>query len=65
MGSGEAKHELILLFDALRYEPKKMSNWLKGRGQDYSYYTLKRYYGYWSSAKMQLQAIMESKELRR
>lgn len=60
MGKTAAKHELILLFDQLELEPKKMYEWLLERGQDYSYHTLKKYYFYWTSAKLVAQSILKA-----
>lgn len=61
MGKSPAKHELILLFDNLGYEPKKMHKWLKERGQDYSIWTLRKYYYYYTAAKMIAQSILRGK----
>lgn len=59
MGKGESKFELILLFDRLKMEPKKMHKWLEQKGQKYSYYTLKKYYGYYATADLIARSIME------
>lgn len=59
MGKSSAKHELILLYDKLGFEPKKMMAWLRERGQNYSYHTLKDYYSHYSLAKMVAQGIMQ------
>jgi len=63
MGKNSAKHELILLFDQLELEPKKLYEWLQERGQDYSYHTIRKYYYYWASAKLVAQSIMKSKSI--
>lgn len=60
MGKTAAKHELILLFDQLHLEPKKMLRWLRERGQEYSYHTLKKYYYYWTSARMMAETILQT-----
>ncbi len=60
MGRGESKFELLLLFDRLKMEPKKLHRWLKERGQEYSYFTLKKYYGYYNTAELQVRAMMEA-----
>lgn len=59
MGKTPAKHELILLFNQLEIEPKKMHKWLAERGQIYSYHTLQKYYGYWATAKLMAQSIVK------
>lgn len=59
MGRGETKFELILLFDRLKLEPKKLEQWLKQRGQKYSYFTLKKYYGHYGTAEMIVRSLME------
>ena len=64
MGKSAAKHELILLFDQLGMEPKKMHFWLKERGQDYSYHTLKKYYYYWTSAKIIAQSVLQTSPIK-
>lgn len=61
---GTTKFELILLFDKLEIEPKKMKKWLNERGQDYSYWTLKKYYGYWAIAKNIAQAMMKTEPVK-
>jgi hypothetical protein len=60
MGKSFAKHELILLFDHLGLEPKKMLQYLRERGQEYSYHTVKKYYHYWTTAKMIAQSILQT-----
>lgn len=61
MGRGESKFELILLFDRMKMEPKKLHRWLKERGQEYSYYTLKKYYSHWGFADTMVRSIMETR----
>ena len=58
MGRGESKYELILLFERLGLEPKKLEAYLKKKGQKYSYYTLKKYYQHYATAKMVAESIM-------
>ena len=59
MGKTEAKHELILLFDKLGLEPKKMAEFLDKKGQSYSYSTLQKYYRYYATAKMISDSILK------
>lgn len=61
MSKGNTKFELILLFDRLGLEPKKMSDFLISRGQQYTYDTLKDYYGYYHIAKNITNSIMVKK----
>jgi len=58
MGRGESKFELIMLFDRLNLEPKKMHSFLIKKGQKYSYWTLKKYYGHYNIAKNVAEAII-------
>ena len=59
MGRGESKHELLILFDRLGFEPKRLLFYLKERGENYSYYTLKKYFKYYATAKMIATSIMQ------
>ena len=59
MGRGTDKSELILLFDKLQLEPKKMLEYLKQRGQDYSYSTLKKYYQKYATSKLIVNSIIQ------
>ena len=59
MGRGESKPELIILFDRLGFEPKKLLRYLNERGQVYSYYTLKKYFQHYAVAKHRSTAIMQ------
>ena len=56
----ESKHELILLFDEMDLSPKEMDKWLTLRGQKYSIYTIRKYKGYYGTAKLMAQALMKA-----
>lgn len=58
MSKGETRHELILLYDKLNIEPKKLQDFLLSRGQQYPYSTLKKYYGYFHVAKSITNSIL-------
>jgi hypothetical protein len=63
MAHGESKFELILLFDRLKLEPKKLLEFLSERGQVYSYSTVKKYYGHYHVADTMCQTILKSKRM--
>lgn len=50
MSKGETRFELILLFRDTGLEPKKLGEFLKSKGQNYPYSTLKKYAGYYAVA---------------
>lgn len=58
MPQGTTKFELILLFDRLGLEPKKMDAFLDSKGQAYSIHTLRKYYNYYATAKMITDSIL-------
>jgi hypothetical protein len=61
MGRRTHPLEVILLFERLKIEPKKMQEYLAERGHNYSYSTLKKYYGYWGACNAIAQSIIETK----